>query len=136
MLCRIEESTMDVFKTPGAFSWSELVTPDPAAAADFYGKLFGWNVKAPDEAMGGYRVVNVGEQGVAGIMAIPKDGPPMPPHWGSYVTVQDVDQTLARCNSLGGKVLMPAMDIPGVGRMAVFQDPQGAVLSVIAYSMG
>ncbi len=125
---------MDVFKTPGAFSWSELVTPDPARAAEFYGQLFGWNVKAPDEAMGGYRVVQLADASVAGIMAMPKDAPPMPPHWGCYVTVADTDQTVQRCIALGGKALMPAMDIPGVGRMAVLQDPQGAVLSVIAYA--
>jgi hypothetical protein len=126
---------MDVYKTHGAFSWSELLTTDPAAAAEFYGQLFGWTVKEPNEAMGGYRVVNVGEAGVAGIMAIPKDAPPMPPHWGCYVTVTDVDQTLERCTALGGAVLMPPMDVPGVGRMAVLRDPQGAVLSIIAYSM-
>jgi hypothetical protein len=125
---------MDVFKTPGAFSWSELVTTDPARAAEFYGQLFGWNVKAPDEAMGGYRVVQLADASVAGIMAMPKDGPPMPPHWGCYVTVADTDQTVQRCIALGGKALMPPMDIPGVGRMAVLQDPQGAVLSVIAYA--
>jgi hypothetical protein len=125
---------MDVFKTPGAFSWSELVTPDPARAAEFYGQLFGWNVKAPDEAMGGYRVVQLADASVAGIMAMPKDSPPMPPHWGCYVTVADTDQTVQRCIALGGKALMPPMDIPGVGRMAVLQDPQGAVLSVIAYA--
>ena len=50
---------MEVFKTHGAISWSELTTTDPAAAAEFYGKLFGWNVKPPEAAMGGYRVVNV-----------------------------------------------------------------------------
>ena len=126
---------MDVFKTPGAISWSELVTTDPAAAAAFYGQLFGWDVKAPDEAMGGYRVVNVGEQSIAGIMAMPQGASPMPPHWGCYVTVTDVDQTLELCTSLGGKVLMPPMEIPGVGRMGVLRDPQGAVLSVIAYAM-
>jgi predicted enzyme related to lactoylglutathione lyase len=127
---------MDVYKTHGAFSWSELTTTDPAAAAEFYGKLFGWTVKAPDAAMGGYRVVNIGDAGVAGIMANPEGAPPMPPHWGCYVTVSDVDQTLERCTSLGGKVLVPPMEVPGVGRMAVLQDPQGAVLSVIAYKMG
>jgi hypothetical protein len=130
-----KETEMDVFKTPGAFSWSELMTSDPAAAAEFYGKLFGWDVKAPNEQMGGYRVVNVGEQGVAGITAMPPGGPPMPPHWGAYVTVADVDKTATQCSALGGKVLVPAMDIPGVGRMVVLQDPQGAVISAIAYSM-
>jgi predicted enzyme related to lactoylglutathione lyase len=126
---------MDVFKTPGAFSWSELLTTDPAAAAGFYSKLFGWTVKEPNAAMGGYRVVNVGEQDVAGIMELPAGGPAMPPHWGCYVTVADADQTSALCLTLGGKVLVPAMDVPGVGRMVVLQDPQGAVISAIAYAM-
>ncbi len=126
---------MDVFKTPGAFSWSELTTTDPAAAAEFYGQLFGWTVKPPDANMGGYRVVNIGEQGVAGITGMQPGAPAMPPHWGSYITVSDVDQTSARCASLGGKVLVPPMDIPNVGRMAVFMDPQGAVISAITYVM-
>ncbi len=126
---------MDVFKTAGAFSWNELTTTDPAAASDFYGKLFGWAVKAPDAAMGGYRVVNVGDAAIAGIMACPEGAPPMPPHWGCYVTVKNTDETLQRCTALGGKALMPPMDVPGVGRMAVLQDPQGAVFSVIAYAM-
>ncbi len=127
---------MDLFKTPGAFSWSELTTTDPAAAAAFYSQLFGWTIKDPDAAMGGYRAVQVEGQGVAGIMALPPGAPPMPPHWGCYITVADADQTGAQCLSLGGKVLVPPMDIPGVGRMLVLQDPQGAVISAIAYKMG
>ena len=126
---------MDVFKTPGAISWTELATTDPAAAATFYGKLFGWDVKPPNEQMGGYRVINVGEQGVGGITAMPPGAPPMPPHWGAYVTVPDVDKIGTQCGTLGGKVLVPAMDIPGVGRMVVLQDPQGAIISAIAYAM-
>jgi uncharacterized protein len=126
---------MDVFKTHGAFSWSELMTSDPTAAAEFYGQLFGWIAKDMGEAMGGYRVINVGESGVGGITGFPPGSPPMPPHWGSYVTVDNLEATLAKCGSLGGKTLMPGMDIPNVGRMAVIQDPQGAVLSVIQYAM-
>ena len=125
---------MDAMKTPGAFSWSELTTTDPASAAEFYGTLFGWTIKDMGAAMGDYRVANVGEVGVGGIMGMPPGAPPMPPHWGCYVTVANVGQTLAKATSLGGKVIVPAMDIPGVGRMAVLQDPQGAVLSIIAYA--
>ena len=55
---------MDVYKTHGAFSWAELTTPDPAAAASFYGGLFGWSVKEMGPEMGGYRVVSVGDAGV------------------------------------------------------------------------
>ena len=127
---------MDVFKTQGAFSWNELMTSNPAAAAEFYGSLFGWVIKDMGEAMHGYRVVNIGESGIGGIMAFPPDGPPMPPHWGSYVTVTDLAATLSKCTALGGQVVMPGMDIPNVGRMAVIQDPQGAVLNVIQYAMG
>jgi predicted enzyme related to lactoylglutathione lyase len=125
---------MDAMKTPGAFSWNELTTADPAAAAQFYAQLFDWKIKDMGAAMGNYLVASVGEDGVAGIMNNPPDAPPMPPHWGCYVTVANVELTLEKATSLGGKVLMPGMDIPGVGRMAVLQDPQGAVLSVMAYS--
>ncbi len=126
---------MDVYKTHGAFSWSELMTNDPAGAAKFYTQLFGWAVQDMDMGTGPYHVAKVGETAVAGIMGMPPGSPPMPPSWGCYVTVDNVEQTLARCSELGGKTIMPPMDVPGVGRMAVLQDPQGAVLSVMAYAM-
>ena len=125
---------MDVYKTHGAFSWSELTTSDPSAAAAFYGPLFGWVTDTMDMGTGPYHVVKVGETAVGGIMDNPPGSPPMPPHWGCYVTVNNVDDTLAKCTELGGKTLVPAMDVPSVGRMAVIQDPQGAVISVMAYS--
>jgi predicted enzyme related to lactoylglutathione lyase len=125
---------MDVFKTHGAFSWSELMTTDPEAASTFYGKLFGWNVKDMGPAMGGYRVANVGEVGIGGIMAIPPEAKGMPARWGIYVTVTNVDETLAEARSMGAQVCMEPMDVPGVGRMAAFNDPQGATISVIQYS--
>ena len=125
---------MDVYKTPGAFSWNELATTDPESAARFYGELFGWTTATTPMPDGDYRVVKVGETSVAGIMALPPGASPMPPAWGSFVTVADVDATLVRCAFLGGKTLVPPMDVPGVGRMAVLQDPQGAVLSVMTYS--
>ena len=125
---------MDVYKTHGAFSWSELMTSDPAAATAFYSALFGWTVQTSDMGTGPYHMVKLGDTAVGGVMGMPPDAPPMPPHWGCYVTVDSVDDTLAKCTALGGKTLVPAMDVPGVGRMAVIQDPQGAVLNVMAYS--
>lgn len=127
---------MDAFKTHGAFSWSELMTSDPAAAGRFYGQLFGWTTQTMDMGTGPYTVVKVGEASIGGIMAMPPDAPGMPPHWGCYVTVDNVDRTLEQCTALGGQVLMPAMDVPSVGRMAVIQDPQGAALNIIQYSPG
>ena len=125
---------MDVYKTHGAFSWSELTTSDPAGAAAFYGRLFGWQVKDPMPEMGDYRVASLGEAMVAGIMSPPPGSPPMPPHWGCYITVDDTDRTAEQAVALGGQVLVPPMDVPTVGRMAVLQDPQGAVISIMQYS--
>ncbi len=126
---------MDVYKTHGAFSWSELMTTDPKAAAEFYGSLFGWTVQTMDMGTGPYHVVKAGDTSVGGIMGMPPGEAPMPSAWGCYVTVDNVDETLARCTALGGKVLVPPMEVPTVGRMAVIQDPQGATLSVMTYSV-
>ena len=126
---------MDVYKTHGAFSWSELITSDPAAAAAFYGKLFGWTVKEMGPEMGGYRVANIGEAGIGGMMATPPEAAGMPPRWGVYVTVSNVDESLAQAQGQGATVCMPPMDVPGVGRMAAFNDPQGATISIIQYGM-
>jgi len=126
---------MDAYKTHGAFSWSELMTGDPKAASEFYGTLFGWKVETMDMGTGPYHVVKVGDTSVGGIMGKPPGAPAgMPSMWGCYVTVKNVDETLARVKSLGGSVLMEPMEVKGVGRMAVIRDPQGAALSVITYS--
>jgi uncharacterized protein len=125
---------MDVYKTHGAFSWNELMTTDPAAASAFYGRLFGWTGKDMDMGTGPYHVVSLGETQVGGIMGLPPGAQGMPPNWGCYITVDDVGATTDQCVALGGKVVMPAMDVPGVGRMAVLQDPQGAVFNVMAYA--
>jgi uncharacterized protein len=78
-----------------------------------------------------YTVVKVDGKGIGGIMSLPQQG--MPPQWGSYVTVDDVDATARTVPQLGGKVLMGPQDIPNVGRFCVIQDPQGAVISAITY---
>jgi hypothetical protein len=54
------------------------------------------------------------------------------PCWVNYVQVANCDETAAKATSLGGKVCMPPTDIPNTGRFAMLQDPQGAMLSVIA----
>ncbi len=126
---------MDATQTHGAFSWNELMTPDPQAAIAFYGALFGWTGEDVDMGTGPYHLLKRGDTAVAGVMGMPPDAPPgTPPMWGAYVTVDDIDATARRCTELGGRVLMPPTDIPSVGRMAVLQDPQGAVISAMTYS--
>ena len=80
-----------------------------------------------------YTVVKIGDDGIGGIMKTPPQAEGMPPSWGVYVTVDDIDATARKAEELGGKILVPPTDIPGVGRFSVLQDPQGAVLSAITY---
>lgn len=117
----------------GAFGWNELMTPDVAAARRFYGALFGWETEDhPGEGMR-YVMVKVGGEAVGGMMAPPPECAGMPPAWGVYVTVDDADAIARQVEVLGGKLLRPPEDIPGVGRFCVLQDPQGATLCAIAY---
>lgn len=126
---------MNVFTTQGAFSWSELMTSDPAAALEFYGELFGWHADPMPMPEGDYHVLKVGDTAIGGIMQMPADPAAngMPPSWGCYVTVDDVDACAEKAVSLGGRVLMGPVDVPTVGRMAVIADPQGAWLNVMHY---
>jgi predicted enzyme related to lactoylglutathione lyase len=75
------------------------------------------------------------EPPIAGMMAITGEMGPMPPHWGTYFTVDDADEAVRKATELGGSVMMPAMDIPNVGRFAALTSPQGVMFSVIKYSM-
>lgn len=120
-------------KPVGAFSWNELMTTDVQGAKAFYGNLFGWGMQDIKPGDMDYTMVKLGDREIAGIMAIPKEAAGMPPRWGAYVTVADVDALLPRVAQLGGKVIVPPHDIPDVGRFAVIQDPQGAMLSIICY---
>jgi uncharacterized protein len=121
----------DAFSTKGAFSWFQLMTPDPAAAAEFYGSLFGWTVEVQNMPMGEYRTLKLGEAGFGG-MTVPPYGE-IPAHWGAYVTVEDADALVGTVTEAGGAVMVPPMDIPEVGRFLALQDPQGAQIMAIAY---
>lgn len=124
----------DYLKNHGVFSWDELMTSDVEGAKDFYGKLFGWEwVEYPTD-MGTYWVVKAAGREIAGVMGLPPMAKGMPPMWGSYVTVDDVDKTVEKAKEMGGSVIVGPRDIPDTGRFAVLQDPQGAVLNVITYS--
>ena len=114
----------------GAFSWNELTTTDTKAALEFYKKLFGWNTELMHMGSMDYTIVKAGERMVGGVMTSP---PGAPVAWTSYVTVDNVDETVKLAESLGGKVCIPPTDIPDVGRFAVFADPQGAVIATITY---
>ena len=125
----------DLYQQHGAFSWIELMTTDVEGAKKFYTQLFGWETEdMPMENMS-YTITKIGDEGVGGIMPLPPEAEGVPPHWGVYVTVDDVDATARKAEELGGKIHVPPTDIPNVGRFCVIQDPQGSVISAITYTM-
>ena len=115
---------------PGTFSWVELSTTDPDAAKSFYTGLFGWEPEDnPIPGDGVYTTLNVrGKPAAAmyGQMEQEREAG-IPPHWNSYVTVEDVDATASRVSEAGGSLMAEPFDVMDVGRMAVVQDPTGAV---------
>jgi uncharacterized protein len=114
---------------PGAFTWADLITPDPEAAARFYGDWLGWTVEEIPEAQG-YRIVRNGDRSNGGMMPLrPEMGPDVPPHWQPYFGTEDLDATLARVEELGGLKLFGPMSVPS-GAFAVVSDPQGAVFAL------
>lgn len=112
----------------GDFLWYELMTTDAIAAQGFYSALLGWSFADSGQAEMDYRLASRNGKDVAGLMQI---SPEMAtggarPGWVGYIAVDDVDASAAAIEAAGGSVMMPAMDIPDVGRMAMVTDPQGA----------
>ncbi len=114
----------------GAFVWYDLMTTDMTAAEAFYADVVGWSAADSGMPDTSYTLFKVGDRPVAGLMILPQDAKDMgvPPCWTGYVAVSDVDKAAAAYQADGGAVRKGPMDIPGVGRFAVADDPQGAVV--------
>ncbi|MGA3171705.1 MAG: VOC family protein [Chthoniobacteraceae bacterium] len=121
---------MEEYLKHGAFSWNELTTSDPKAALEFYTKLFGWSTEVKHMGQMDYTIVKAGEEMVGGVMQAPTGAPIA---WTAYVTVDNIDETVKLAEALGGKVCVPPMDVPDVGRFAILSDPQGALIAAITY---
>ena len=120
-------------KVHGAFSWSELMTSDLNGAKGFYGELLGWEFEDVDTSCGGYTYIRSGKELLGGMMVTPENEKDMPPAWGVYITVDDVDARVAKVAALGGAVCIEPTDLPDIGRFAVVKDPQGAYSCLITY---
>jgi predicted enzyme related to lactoylglutathione lyase len=111
----------------GHFHWNELVTRDVENAKKFYGETIGWTFEGMPMPDGTYWVAKMGDQPVGGLFPIagPQwDG--VPEHWMSYLAVDDVDARVKKATAAGAKLMRPAFDIPGVGRIAILTEPGGA----------
>jgi len=118
---------------PGAFTWIELSTSDQDAAKRFYSSLFGWTIN--DMPMGPndfYTIFRIdGRDAAAAATLRPEQASQgVPPHWLIYIAVASADETAERAAHAGGTVVAPPFDVFEAGRMAVIQDPTGAMFSI------
>jgi predicted enzyme related to lactoylglutathione lyase len=111
----------------GQIAWVDLTVSDADAIRDFYSEVVGWNAEPQD--MGGYDDYNMQPPGTdraaAGICFAKGTNADVPPQWVIYITVEDLERSVARCTELGGKVLSG----PRSG-FCIIQDPAGAVAAL------
>ncbi|WP_113704265.1 VOC family protein [Nonomuraea lactucae] len=114
---------------PGVPCWVDLSSTDVDASVRFYGEVFGWSAEMIDDPeAGGYgQFVHDGKK-VAGVGPVFNEG--MPSVWNTYVATEDAAATADRAKNAGGTVVMEPMQIFEEGRMAIFQGPDGAFVSV------
>lgn len=124
----------EVTKYPvGTFSWADLATTDAAGAKQFYTELMGWTPYdipiGPDSF---YTMLQVDGLDVAALSQMSKEqqSQGMPAMWNSYVAVENADESAEKAAALGGTVMAPPFDVFDSGRMAVIQDPTGAVFCI------
>jgi len=117
----------------GLFVWYDLLTTDPDGAKDFYSKVVGWETEVWEnsDASKPYTMWKANGKTLGGVMSLPEPAQQMgmPSHWVGYICVANADETATQITELGGKVFHPPMEIPTVGRIVTFADPQGAVVA-------
>ncbi|TJZ44022.1 VOC family protein [Streptomyces piniterrae] len=131
---------LEAVMEPDTLCWTELYTTDAAAAKDFYHSVFSWNYQ--DMQMGGDLVYSVvsspgggkgDDTGQGGIMQLQEAhlAAGSTSEWHPYFGVTDCDATFAKATENGATTLIPPMDAPGVGRLAMLNDPEGATFALI-----
>jgi len=112
---------------PGVPCWVDTTQPDPEAAVDFYGRLFGWEFEdvMPKGSPAQYFIARIGGGDVAAVGSQPEGSGP-DARWNTYIWVDSVDESVAKVLNAGGNVLGEPFDVPNSGRMATVSDPSGA----------
>jgi predicted enzyme related to lactoylglutathione lyase len=127
-------TTANAADQTGAFIWYELMTDDVEGAKAFYDSVIGWDIGEGAAEFNGYRMINRKDGGFAGgVLPLTADMQQhgARPTWLGYIYVPDVDQATGKIEAAGGKSLMPVVNIPNVGRIAMVADPQGAPFYVM-----
>lgn len=122
-------------KMYGRPCWFELATSDTAGATRFYEPLLRWRVGESESPDIEYRLAKAGDEVVAGLMPLDFAPEGTPPNWLTYICVESADQTTKLAAEKGATVVKPPADVPGTGRFAVLQDPQGAHFGILQPDM-
>jgi predicted enzyme related to lactoylglutathione lyase len=120
-----------VVNLPNSFCWNELATNDTGKAGDFYTGLLGWGKDVQNFGPMEYTMFTNGERPAGGMFKLTPEMGNIPPHWLVYFAVDDCDAKTAQATELGGSVMKPPDDIPGIGRFSILLDPQGAAFAII-----
>ncbi len=128
----------------GSFCWTEIASSDVEKCKHFYSNVFGWRFQDSKAATDGFAyhefTTGSSDYPAGGLYQLSADmfgdGPVPPPHFMTYVAVDDVDANAELAKSLGGTVLKEPDEIPNVGRFAIIQDPSGAVFATFKMTTG
>ncbi|HEV3416958.1 MAG TPA: VOC family protein [Pirellulales bacterium] len=107
---------------------------DVDRAAKFYSELFGWTPEVMPMPGSTYTTFKLGDAYVAGMMQITPQMGDLRPHWRTYFTVNDADETASEAVRLGATICMTMKDAPGVGRFCGITSPQGVTFCIIQYT--
>jgi predicted enzyme related to lactoylglutathione lyase len=104
----------------------EFSAQDLEAAGKFYSELFGWKIQQIPEM--NYAMFDIGENVGGGLNPVSDSNPA-----GSviaHISTDDIDATLAKAESLGGKIIAPKTEIPEYGWYGLFTDPTGNLIGL------
>jgi predicted enzyme related to lactoylglutathione lyase len=118
-------------RKPTQIDWTELITNELDKGGEFYAQLFNWNRSTmPMGELGEYHMFNQGDAPAAGMTQAPPESG-LESGWLSYVTVPNIEATLAKAEKAGATVKLPITPAPGIGQMAIFADPLGGVIGLV-----
>jgi predicted enzyme related to lactoylglutathione lyase len=113
----------------GKFCWNELNTRNLEREKKFYADTLGWTYEDMSSDDGAYWLIKMGGEDIGGMFDI--SDPfynDLPEAWLAYIDVDDVDARVAKATKAGAKILKPAFDVPGVGRIVILLEPGGATV--------
>ncbi|MDW7771635.1 MAG: VOC family protein [Desulfobulbaceae bacterium] len=122
-----EKQKMDML--PGLVNWNETATKDLEGMKEIYTSQFGWNIEEMELPGGTYSFLKLGERLVGGMLQMPPEiGTPI--MWMPYITVPNLRDAVAKSTSLGAKLYKDITPIPGLGRLAIITNRQGAAVGL------